>query len=157
MTCTDRRQKFVALMLVSLLTVGLFSSTAEAEDFRSYDGSALGSVPAFRPELGLDWLEGYLGPDALPNSLALSPRPPEPGSAGFALDEQTARGTFALRETARFKLAESDYDLRFSSLLDDFSCAAGRKEKPIYHTSRPGEASSCRSLRVSCAKRNRQI
>ena len=86
-------------------------------------GLSSGPVPEFHPELGLGWLEGYLGPDALPNSLALIPRPPAAGSAAFAEDEEAARGTFALRGTPRFALAESDYDLKFSSLVDDFSCA----------------------------------
>ena len=110
-------------MLVGVLAAGLFAGSASAKDVTSYDGTALGTIPEFHPELGLGWLEGYLGPDALPNSLALIPRPPAPGSAAFAQDEEAARGTFALRGTPRFALAESDYDLKFSSLLGDFSCA----------------------------------
>ena len=125
MNDSGHRQNFFNLVLVVLLAAGLLAGSVAAKDVTSYDGTALGTVPEFHPELGLGWLEGYLGPDALPNSLALIPRPPAPGSAALALDEETARGTFALRGTPRFKLAETDYDLRFASLMDDFSCALG--------------------------------
>ena len=125
MNDTQSIRRSLCSVVVAFLAGYLLVGGVAAKDLTSFDGTALGTVPEFHPELGLGWLEGYLGPDALPNSLALIPRPPAPGSAALALDEETARGTFALRGTPRFKLAETDYDLRFASLMDDFSCALG--------------------------------
>jgi acid phosphatase (class A) len=64
-----------------------------------------------------------LFPSSIPNSLALIPPPPAPGSAAFAHDEEVARSTFTLRETPRYALAASDFDLKITSLVNTFSCA----------------------------------
>jgi acid phosphatase (class A) len=64
-------------------------------------------VPEIRPGL----LQGYLSREALPDSLSLLPPPPEAGSAAFALDEEVARKSFALRGSPRWTLATSDADL----------------------------------------------
>ncbi len=69
------------------------------------------------------FLAGYLERKDYPDSLALLPAPPSPGSAAFALDEDVARRTFALRGTARFTLALSDFDLSFPHAAGTFSCA----------------------------------
>ena len=79
----------------------------------------LAAVPEFGPGL----LVGYLPAKALPNSLVLLPPPPAAGSAAFAFDEEVARKTLALRDTPRFMLALSDYDLRFPHAAGTFSCA----------------------------------
>ena len=79
----------------------------------------LAAVPEFGPGL----LVGYLSAKALPNSLVLLPPPPAAGSAAFAFDEEVARRTFALRDTPRFELALSDFDLRFPHAAGTFSCA----------------------------------
>jgi acid phosphatase (class A) len=83
----------------------------------------LGTVPEFHPELELGALQGYLNPREIPNSLALIPPPPTFGSAAFAHDEEVARSTFVLRGTARFALAESDFDLNISSMVNTYACA----------------------------------
>ncbi len=119
---SEHRTPFGAI-LIGFLALCLFTGGAISKDITSYGGSELGAIPEFHPELGVGWLQGYLDPKALPNSLILIPRPPAPGSAALAEDEEIARGTVALRGTPRFALAESDYDLRFSSLVNDFSCA----------------------------------
>ncbi len=86
----------------------------------SYGGqSKSAAVPEVRPGL----LTGYLPTKALPNSLALLPPPPAGGSLAFALDEDGARRSFALRGTPCFTLALSDYDLRFPHAAGTFSCA----------------------------------
>ncbi len=108
---------------VALLAISHFASGAIAKDVTSQGRSELGAIPEFHPELGLGALQGYLDPKALPNSLELLPPPPIPGSAAFAHDEEVSRATYALRDTPRFALAASDYDLKFSSLIGDFSCA----------------------------------
>jgi acid phosphatase (class A) len=113
--------------LVAVLALSLFSGSAISKDLTSQDRTKLGSIPEFHPELGLGALQGYLDPKALPNSLTLIPPPPVPGSAAFANDEEIARGTFALRGTPRFALAVSDFDLKLSNLVDDFSCALDAK------------------------------
>ena len=81
------------------------------------------SKPAAVPEFGPGLLVGYIPAKALPNSLFLLPSPPATGSAAFAFDEEVARRALALRDTPRFMLALSDYDLRFPHAAGTFSCA----------------------------------
>jgi hypothetical protein len=114
---------FRVAALVGVLAAGVFAGSAIAKDVGSRGGSEIGAIPEFHPELGLGALQGYLHPKALPNSLALIPPPPLPGSAAFAHDEEVARATFDLRDTPRFTLAASDFDLKLSTLVNDFSCA----------------------------------
>jgi len=68
---------------------------------------------------------GYLQGAAIPDSLALSPAPPVPGSAWAALDEAVARQAIALRGSARFRQAQIDADLQFPAGAQQFSCALG--------------------------------
>jgi acid phosphatase (class A) len=77
---------------------------------------------------------GYLPATALPNSLALLPPQPTPGSAALALDEETAKQNIALRGTPRWTLAIADADLRFPYAAGTFSCAVGA---PISETETP--------------------
>jgi acid phosphatase (class A) len=116
------RGTFLNAALVGFLAAGLLTGYALAKDVAP-GRTELGTVPGFHPELGLGALQGYLDPKALPNSIALIPPPPVPGSAAFAHDEEVARATFALHDTPRFALAASDFDLKLSSLVNDFSCA----------------------------------
>jgi acid phosphatase (class A) len=83
----------------------------------------LGTIPEFHPELKLGALQGYLDPKAMPDSLALIPPPPMPGSAAFALDVEVAQNTFPLRDTPRFALAASDFELNVPHFVEVFSCA----------------------------------
>ena len=111
-------------IFAGLLSLSLYSQSVIAKDIATHGRtSEPDAIPEFHPELGLDALQGYLDPQALPNSLELIPPPPEPGSAAFANDEAVARATFALRDTPRFALAVSDFDLKLPRLIDDFSCA----------------------------------
>ena len=68
-------------------------------------------------------LPGYLSEKEYIDSLALLPPPPAPDSAAFALDMDVARRTFAVRGTARFELALSDYDASFPHAAGIYSCA----------------------------------
>jgi hypothetical protein len=117
------RRMFLNAALVGVLAASLFSGSGILRDATAQGRTQLGTIPEFHPELGLGALQGYLDPKALPNSLELLPPPPVPGSAAFAQDEDVARATFALRDTPRFALAASDYDLKLSKLISDFSCA----------------------------------
>ncbi len=123
MKTTPRRQTFLNAALAGFLAVGLFTGSAISKDVTPASRTELGAVPEFHPELGLGALKGYLDPKALPNSLALIPPPPVLGSEAFAHDEEVARATFGLRDTARFALAVSDFDLRLPRLVSDFSCS----------------------------------
>ena len=119
---TLRRQCLLAAALVCALafTTAIVRAT---DPLSSQARTKLGTIPEFHPELGLGALQGYLDPKSLPNSLALIPSPPAPGSAAFALDVEIAQNSFALRDTPRFAQAASDFDLKLPQFVDDFSCA----------------------------------
>lgn len=113
------------LIAAALVCALAFTSTIARADEAPLSPmrSKLGAIPEFHPELGLGALQGYLDRKALPNSLALIPRPPEPGSTAYALDVEIAKNSFALRDTSRFALAASDYDLKLPHFVGTFSCA----------------------------------
>ena len=123
MKTTPTKFRAINLALVCTLALSLFNGCATTNDVSSQARTKLGTIPAFHPEYGLGTLQGYLDPKAVPNSVALIPPPPSPNSAAFAHDEEVARSTFALRDTPRFALAVSDYDLKIPSLVSTFSCA----------------------------------
>ena len=119
---THNRRTFLTVGLAAILSLSLFSGcTTKTETPRT----KLGTVPEFHPELGLGALQGYLPVNDLPNSLALIPPPPLAGSAAQAHDEEVARNSFGLRDTPRFALAASDFDLKVPHLVSDFSRALG--------------------------------
>ena len=123
MFANGRRVQYLPTFHAIAFACALSLSVAGAQDVPSQSRTKLGTIPEFHPELHLSALQGYLDPTALPNSLDLIPPPPAPGSAAFAHDEEVARSTFALRGTPRFKLAESDFDLKLPHLIDTFSCS----------------------------------
>ena len=79
--------------------------------------------PAPVPEIRPGILAGYLPIKELPNSLALLPPPPAPGSAALALDEEFSRQALGLRDTPRWTLAADDANLSFPRAAGTFSCA----------------------------------
>jgi len=115
--------KIYAINVVCALAISLFTGCATTNDASYQARTKLGTIPASHPERGLGTLQGYLDIKAVPNSVALLPPPPTPDSAAFAHDEEVARSTFPLRNTPRFELAVSDYDLKIPSLVNTFSCA----------------------------------
>ena len=72
---------------------------------------------------GSGFLNGYLEPKQLPDSLALLPAPPAPGSAQQAADLDTFKRTRALRDTPRWTLATKDANLNFPAAAGTFECA----------------------------------
>ena len=82
-------------------------------------------IPAEVPEVHPGILAGYLQAESLPNSLALIPSPPVPGSAAYAFDEEISRKALALRDTPRWTQAIADADLKFPVAAGTFSCALG--------------------------------
>lgn len=123
MRTTHRGRTRFSLLLAGLLALSLLPGCSTPPADTSPARSKLGAVPEFHPELKLGALQGYLDPKALPNSLALIPRPPAPGSAAFALDVEVATNTFALRDTPRFALAAADFELNVPHAMQVFSCA----------------------------------
>ncbi len=120
MNGTQHSRTFLGLGLIAILSLSLYTGcTTRSEPPRT----KLGAVSEFHPELGLGALQGYLDPKDLPNSLILIPPPPVAGSAAQANDEEVAKSTFRLRDTPRFTLAASDFDLKIPHLVNDFSCA----------------------------------
>ena len=86
------------------------------------------------PEVWPGYLAGYLTKSALPDSLALVPPPPAPGSAALVLDEDANRRALALRGTPRFAQATEDANLLFPRAAGTFSCALGA---PVTETDTP--------------------
>jgi len=90
--------------------------------------SACSSTPTHTSSTGKDTgtpVTGYLVGAAIPDSLALSPAPPAPGSASAQLDEAVAKQALSMRDSARFVQAHADADLSFPAGADQFSCALG--------------------------------
>jgi acid phosphatase (class A) len=114
-----KKLTFFNAALACVILLSLFSGYATANDVIAPAQSKVADVSEIRSGL----LAGYLEGKEYPNSLALIPVPPAPGSAAFALDEDVAQRTFALRGTPRFALALSDFDLRFPHAAGTFSCA----------------------------------
>jgi acid phosphatase (class A) len=88
------------------------------------------SVPEIFPGI----LAGYLPQTGLPNSLALVPPAPAPGTAVYALDEAVSKANLALQGSPRWQQATSDADLSFPHAAETFSCAMGI---PINDTETP--------------------
>lgn len=80
---------------------------------------SLAPVAELRPGI----LQGYLSPQAVPNSLALVSPPPTQGSAAEALDRAINEQVLTLRESPRWQQARRDAELRFPAAADVFSCA----------------------------------
>jgi len=68
---------------------------------------------------------GYLAPEEVPDSLALSPPPPEPGSIWARLDEAVADHALGLQGSARFAQAQADAEMGFPASAGHFACALG--------------------------------
>ena len=80
-------------------------------------------IPTTVPELRPGILIGYLPRAALPDSLALLPPPPAPGSPAQAADEAAFLAAVPLRGSPRWNLAASDANLVFPKAADAFACA----------------------------------
>jgi acid phosphatase (class A) len=72
---------------------------------------------------GSGFLNGYLDRKQLPDSLALLPPAPAPGSAQASADLDTLQRTRALRDTPRWLLATKDAELKFPAAAGTFECA----------------------------------
>ena len=112
-----KKLAFLNAAVVFAIVLSLFSGYATASDTAS---PAANVITTLQPQ---PKLAGYLGKENVPDSLGLLPPPPAPGSAAFALDEDIAQRSFAVRGTSRFALARTDYDLNFPQAAGTYSCA----------------------------------
>lgn len=83
------------------------------------------------PEVRAGVLAGYLGADQVPDSLALLPPPPAPGSAAFAHDQAAAAAAWSLHGSARGQQAIIDADLDFPQAATLYTCALGAEINPV--------------------------
>ena len=72
----------------------------------------------------------YVDPGQVPDTVAILPAPPAPGSAQQAADQATFEATRALQGSARWSLATRDAVLTAPALAADFSCAVGAALTP---------------------------
>ena len=112
-----KKLSFLKAAVICAIILNLFGGYVFASDNVS---AAQGTVAAGTPQAKLP---GYLGKTNVPDSLGLLPPPPAPGSVAFALDEEVAQRSFAVRDTPRFALARVDYDLNFPQAAGTYSCA----------------------------------
>jgi acid phosphatase (class A) len=82
--------------------------------------------------------EGYIQKEILPDSIAIVPKIPAPGSPRQKLDDAIAAAAIKLNKTARFTLAAQDATMHFPEAPNNFACAMGKmvsKEKTprLYH------------------------
>jgi acid phosphatase (class A) len=83
--------------------------------------------PSLPPSLpaAIKFAPGYLAAAALPDSTALLPPPPAPGSTDEARDIEGSKAALALHGGARWALATADADVFTARATAAFSCALG--------------------------------
>ena len=123
-----QKLKLLHKVFTCVLVLSLFTGTVSAAAVTATAESRSDLVKSYH------FLPGYLGKTEYIDSLALLPPPPARGSAAFALDRDVARRTFAVRGTARFALALSDYDMNFPHAAGVYSCVLN---VPITETDTP--------------------
>jgi acid phosphatase (class A) len=111
------RRISVCLLLFSL--VGCATSPPPARE-----------IPEIRPGI----LMGYLPREDYPDSLALLPAPPAPGSPAQAHDDAVSEGLLALEGSERWRLATQDNALAFPGAAATFACAV---DAPITEADTP--------------------
>lgn len=68
---------------------------------------------------------GYFSPRELPDTIALLPSPPKPGSKAMEEDERARAAALTLKGTPRYALAAVDADRDHRKTIDAFQCALG--------------------------------
>lgn len=113
-----------ARLLIVFCALATFQTPAGAQPASDASVQKETQTDAAVPQLPTGAPKGYLEEAAWPDSLALLPPPPEPGSPGFARDEATRESAQALRSGPRWSRAQSDADLSFPHAAQTFACAA---------------------------------
>ncbi|MBK9063197.1 MAG: pyridoxamine 5'-phosphate oxidase family protein [Acidobacteria bacterium] len=107
------RMRIPALLVCLALAAGCATAPPPPE--------ARGTVPQLWPGS----IAGYLTKEEVPDSLALVPPPPAPGSGALSADEEANRAGRALRGTPRFAQATEDANLTFPGAAGSLACAVG--------------------------------
>ncbi|MDT8992488.1 phosphatase PAP2 family protein [Curvibacter sp. APW13] len=81
--------------------------------------------PALLPSPRPGFVPGYLPAGSAVDSLALLPPPATPGSAAHAADVAAHQLALQNKDSARWKLAAMDAELKFPKAADTFACALG--------------------------------
>jgi len=110
---TPHRRYWNTALALALLTSGSVLS------FSLHADSGTARPPGIMDNIG------YLQGDSAPDSLAISPPPPEPGSLWAQLDEAVAREALNLRGSARWTQARVDALADFPEGASLFACALG--------------------------------
>ncbi|PKP83366.1 MAG: acid phosphatase [Alphaproteobacteria bacterium HGW-Alphaproteobacteria-18] len=124
------RSGYIAAALALLLSTSC-QMTAPHTDAAPQPVAAAVIAPPTDPHVigelrpGSGYLAGYLAPETLPDSAALLPPPPKPGSAREAADREVHTATRAFRDTDRWAMAHADNDLKFPAAAQSFSCVLG--------------------------------
>ena len=103
----------MAFALVLVLLWSCVQPTIEQAPLTSLDKE----LKEFRP----GYLEGYLAPEIMPNSLLLLPPPPEEGSAAYEMDMEVAAKYVAMDNEARKEQAAIDANLHFPEAAEAFN------------------------------------
>jgi len=103
---------YTILIVLTVLCI-LTLNGCSAYDYASISKKVQEVYPGF--------LEGYLSPDYLPNSLEILPPPPEEGSPAFELDMQMSEYTLQSQDTSLWQQAIHDAHFEFPNALDGFS------------------------------------
>jgi acid phosphatase (class A) len=103
--------------VVTGMAVALLAGCQSTPPLPSTSPEAVGEFRA-----GSGYLRGYLNPKALPNSLALLPKPPAEGSAEQSVDLAVYTSTRALRGKPRWDLATRDANLKFPKAASVYAC-----------------------------------
>jgi acid phosphatase (class A) len=82
-------------------------------------------TPAQEAEVRAILAAAYLPRGGAPDSLAILPAPPAPGSAAQARDDEAARAAQTLNGSPRWALAATDADLSLPNAARAFACALG--------------------------------
>ncbi len=104
-------------VLVSVMAGALLAGCQSAPPLPTTSPEEVGEFRA-----GSGYLRGYLDRKALPNSLALLPKPPAEGSAVQAADLAVYTATRALRGTPRWDQATQDANLKFPKAASTYAC-----------------------------------
>lgn len=105
------------LVLVSVMAGALLAGCQSAPPLPTTSPEEVGEFRA-----GSGYLRGYLDRKALPNSLALLPKPPAADSAEQAADLAVYTATRALRGTQRWDQATRDANLKFPKAASTYAC-----------------------------------
>lgn len=118
----QKSHRAMGMALALALLAGCATHSTPAPVAAAAPPTTIAEVGEIRPGSGI--AKGYLPPEALPDSLALMPAPPAPGSGAFAGDEE-ALAAAMVTPADRFQLATSDADLKWPHVVASYEAILG--------------------------------